>query len=278
LFRPIPCYGTDGLPTNTIKNCAYTPAERSFKSCATAGCHASEAEPAGLLAVSRGRIQSLTAALWVNTPGTSSGIDTLDTGILPAIVKNLWSQRGTLNNLALSVNGAVAAGDSVINFDAATLTGNLAQGNTLQIGSAQYTVTATVTAGANQLNGVHVTPPLADPLADNAKVFVMMMAPLLAGDRVVTALDGAEFNVRAVGEDATGTPFGSTADRSHTVHNPFLAEALLRANVEELTALYGSQPWFPVMPARVRSILDGPLGATGSIPWTRPAVRRTASR
>jgi predicted CXXCH cytochrome family protein len=278
LFRPIPCYGPNGLPTNTIKNCAYTPAERSFKSCATSGCHASEVEPAGLLAVARGRIQSLTAALWVNVAGTSSGIDTLDTGILPAILKNTWNERGTLNNLALSVNGAVAAGDSVINFDATTLTGKLAPGNTLQIGSAQYTVTAAVTAVANQLNGVVVTPPLTAALADNTKVLVMKLANLLAGDRVITPLDGAEFNVRAVGEDATGTPFGSTADRSHTVHNPFLAEALLRANIEELTALYGSQPWFPVISAKVRGILAGPLGASGSVQFPRSAGRRTALR
>jgi hypothetical protein len=105
----------------------------------------------------------------------------------------------------------------------------------------------------------------------------MKLAPLLAGDRVVTPLDGAEFNVRAIGEDATGAAFGSTADRSHTVHNPFLAEALLRANVEELTDLYGSQPWFPVLSGPVREILAGPLGATGSVPFTRPA-RQTGQR
>lgn len=278
LFRPIPCYAPNGLPTDSVQNCAYTPAQRSFKACMGSGCHASEAEPAGLLAVVRGRIQTLTAALWVNNAGTSSGIDTLDSGILPAILKNTWNQRGTLNNLTLFANGAVATGDSVINLDATTLTGKLAVGNTLQIGSAQYTVTATVTAGSNQLNGVHVTPALATPLADNTKILVMMMAPLLAGDRVITALDGAEFNVRAVGEDGNGVPFGSTADRSHTVHNPFLAEAMLRANIEELTALYGSQPWFPAPPVKLQAILNGPLGATGSIPWTRPAGKATSSR
>ena len=272
LFRPIPCYGPDGVtPTDSIKNCAYTPTARSFKSCAGSGCHASEAEPAGLLAVVRGRIQSLTAELWVNSNTANSGIDTLDSGILPAILKNTWSERGTLNNLRLSVNGAVAAGDSVINFDATTLTGKLAIGNTLQIGTAQVTVTASVTAASNQLNGVHVTPPLSAPVADNATVMVMKLAPLLAGDRVITPLDGAEFNVRSVGEDGNGAFFGSTADRSHTVHNPFLAEALLRANIEELTDLYGSQPWFPIRAAAVRNILAGPLGAKGSVPFTRPA-------
>ncbi len=277
LFRPLPCYGANGLPTDAIKNCAYDPSERSFKACATSGCHASENEPAGLLAVARDRIQNLTAALWVNSNTANSGIDTLDQGLLPLILKNTWSQRGTLNNLTLFVNGAVAAGDSVINLDASTLTGQLAQGNTLQIGSTQYTVTATVTAASNQLNGVHVTPPFATAVGDNTKVLVMMMAPLLAGDRVITALDGAEFNVRAVGEDATGAFFGSTADRSHTVHNTFLAEALLRANIAELTALYGSQPWFPSLPPAVQAIMTGPLGASGRVAFPAPRIRTASS-
>jgi hypothetical protein len=40
-----------------------------------------------------------------------------------------------------------------------------------------------------------------------------------------------------------------------------------------LTALYGSQPWFPSIPASVQRILSGPLGATGSVPFPRPASR-----
>lgn len=282
LFRPVPCYGPNGVPTDTIKNCAYTPAERSFKACAASGCHASEAEPAGLLAVARGRIQSLTTDLWVNSNTASSGIDTLDSGILPAILKNTWNERGTLNNQRLAANGTVAAGDSIINLDAAAVTGKLAVGNTLQIGAAQYTVTATVTAASNQLNGVHVTPPLAAAVADNATVIVMKLAPLLAGDRVITPLDGAEFNVRAVGEDANGNFISGTSvsggDRSHTVHNPFLAEALLRANIEELTALYGSQPWFPSISAATRRILSGPVGASGRVPWPSRSGRPVAGQ
>jgi hypothetical protein len=276
LFRPIPCYGPDGItPTDSIKNCAYTPAERSFKACTGAGCHASENEPAGLIAVARGRIQDLTTTLWVNSNTASSGIDTLDGGILPAVLRNTWSRRGTLNNLTLFANGAVAQGDSVINLDATSLTGKLAVGNIIQISTTQYTVTATVTAAANQLTGVHVTPPFTAAVADNTKIFVIKMGDLLAGDRVITAADGAEFNVRAVGEDALGNFVAGTSiaggDRSHTVHNPFLAEALLRANIDELTVLYGSQPWFPSISSSVKRILAGPLGATGSVPFPRPA-------
>jgi hypothetical protein len=227
--------------------------------------------------VARGRIQALTTTLWVNSNTASSGIDTLDSGMLPAILKNTWSLKGTLNNLTLFANGAVAQGASVINLDATSLTGKLAVGNTLQIGTTQYTVTATVTAAANQLNGVNVTPPFTNAVADNTKILVVRMGDLLSGDRVITAADGAEFNVRAVGEDASGNFIAGTSvsggDRSHTVHNPFLAEALLRANVDELTALYGSQPWFPAPPPAVQRIMSGPLGATGSVPFPAPRAR-----
>ena len=213
----------------------------------------------------------------MNSNTASSGIDTLDSGMLPAILKNTWSLKGTLNNLTLFANGAVAQGASVINLDATSLTGKLAVGNTLQIGTTQYTVTATVTAAANQLNGVNVTPPFTNAVADNTKILVVRMGDLLSGDRVITAADGAEFNVRAVGEDASGNFIAGTSvsggDRSHTVHNPFLAEALLRANVDELTALYGSQPWFPAPPPAVQRIMSGPLGATGSVPFPAPRAR-----
>ena len=60
-----------------------------------------------------------------------------------------------------------------------------------------------------------------------------------------------------------GTP-STTADRSHAVHNPFYAEAMLRANIAELTALYGSQPWFPAPSAALRTIMSSPLRAASS--------------
>ena len=265
LFRPIPCYGADGLATDTIKNCDYTPTARSFKSCATAACHGDEATAASLLSVARGRIQTLTAALWVNSNTASSGIDTLDQGILPAILKNTWGQRGTVNNLSLQVKTAGALGDTIVTLSAATVTGKLAPTNTFRItgDDSLYTVQNTVTASGNTLTGVIIKPGLSKAAAANAKVTVIYLGPLVAGDRVVTPVDGAEFNVRLFGEDASGnfiTTSVSGADRSHTVHNPFFAEAMLRANVTELTALYGSQPWFPVLPPAVRQILASPMG------------------
>ena len=283
LFRPIPCYGPDGLPTDTIRTCAYTPAERSFKACAASGCHGDEATVAGLLSVTRSRIQSLTAALWVNsgtgTGSSTSSIDTLDGGIIPAIYKNTFSQRGTVSNLSLQVKTAAVAGATTIDLNTAgtaTVTGKLAPTNTFKIAGdvTLYTVQNSVTAASNTLTGVQISPALAQAAAAGAKVTVIFLGPLFANDRLVTPVDGAEWNVRAFGEDAngnfmpggTGTPSSNT-DRSHTVHNPFYAEAMLRANIAELTALYGSQPWFPAPSAAVRAIMSGPLGATGSVPF-----------
>jgi hypothetical protein len=102
---------------------------------------------------------------------------------------------------------------------------------------------------------------------------------------LVTPVDGAEFNVRMFGEDANGNflPGGvgtasPNTDRSHTVHNPFYAEAMLRANIAELTALYGSQAWFPASSAVVQGIMRGPLGATGSVSFPAPRSGATSSR
>jgi len=55
-----------------------------------------------------------------------------------------------------------------------------------------------------------------------------------ASDNIISAAEGALFNVRLVGEG-----FDSHADGSFGVHNPFLALALLRANIKELQATYG---------------------------------------
>ncbi len=193
LFRPIPCYGGNGLPTDTIQNCAYSAAARSFKACTNAGCHVSgEAQVANLVAVDRGRLRSLSHDLWVdvNHNETVDAFPT-DSGIL-----------------------------------------------------------ARVKANTTDLN---------------------------PSNSVITAADGAEFNVKLVGEDTLGFLY-SNGDKSHGVHNPFIAEALLRANVDELTNLYSAQPWWVPPSAAVQQILGGPLGATGSVPFPRPVVRRTASR
>lgn len=193
LFRPIPCYGPDGLPTNTIQNCAYTPVERSFRPCAGSGCHATQDQAAfALNALRTNRLQPLSRQLWVDVNGDRV-IDSYpaDTGYLPRIKANT----GDLNATA---------------------------------------------------------------------------AP-------VTAADGAEFNLRLVGEDGLGFLYDN-GDKSHGAHNPFYAETLLRASIDELFDLYGAQPWFTPPSPEVQQILNGPLGVSGSKPFPRPAGKRTASR
>jgi hypothetical protein len=288
LFRPIPCKDANGRPTGTVRNCAYTIAERSFQACAQSGCHGDEATAAALLSVARSRIQPLTAALWVNSgtgPGSSANaIDTLDGGIIPAIFKATFGERGTISNLSLQVRTPALAGATTIDLNTAgtaTVTGRLAPTNTFKIAGdlTTYTVLNTVTAASNALNGVQISPALVQNAAVGARVTVIKLGPLYANDREVTPVDGAEWNVRAFGEDANGNfmPGGtgnpaSTTDRSHTVHNPFFAEAMLRANIAELTALYGSQPWFPVTSAAVQAIMSGPLGGKGSVSFQAPRV------
>jgi predicted CXXCH cytochrome family protein len=59
----------------------------------------------------------------------------------------------------------------------------------------------------------------------------------LANPTVITPARGAEFNVKTFGEARYGN-----GDKSKGVHNPFLARALLTANIAELQAAYGLAP------------------------------------
>ncbi|HJP57186.1 MAG TPA: cytochrome c3 family protein [Gemmatimonadales bacterium] len=73
-------------------------------------------------------------------------------------------------------------------------------------------------------------------------------------DNTITAAEGAEFNVKMVGEGVYGN-----GDRSLGVHNPFLAEALMRANILELQSVYGLAA--PAAP--VERILESPMPGAG---------------
>jgi hypothetical protein len=91
-------------------------------------------------------------------------------------------------------------------------------------------------------------------------------------DSRVSPAEGALFNVRML--EPGPRPLGGGVDGSSGVHNPFLAEALLRANIEELQATYPGLP--PAAPA-VGDILKGPLGAVTKRPLTRPLISRPIS-
>jgi hypothetical protein len=85
----------------------------------------------------------------------------------------------------------------------------------------------------------------------------------VTNDNKITPAEGAVFNVRML--RAGG------ADGSFGVHNPFLAEALLRADVDELQTAYPGLP--PASPV-VQGIMRGPLGAITKRPLSRPLMAR----
>ena len=89
----------------------------------------------------------------------------------------------------------------------------------------------------------------------------------LATDSTITPAEGARFNVRML-------RIVNGKDGSSGVHNPFLAEALLRANIEELKAAY---PALPAVRAAVQEIMNGPLGAITKRPLSRPLISRPIS-
>ncbi len=166
LFQAIPCLDASGKPSPD-NSCAYATGTRTFKSCTSSGCHASEAVAASLLTNLRGRLAALRDQIWIDA-NQNEAVDATDGGYL-----------GTIK--------------------AAT--------------PSEFTA-----------------------------------------DTIITAAEGAEFNVKMVGEGVYGN-----GDRSLGVHNPFLAEALMRANIAELQQKYA----LPSPPASVQRILDAPLGGAG---------------
>lgn len=71
----------------------------------------------------------------------------------------------------------------------------------------------------------------------------------LTSTTVITPARGAEFNVKTFGERY------SNGDKSLGVHNPFLARALLAANIAELRTAYG----LPAPPAMIQALVDKSL-------------------
>jgi hypothetical protein len=91
-------------------------------------------------------------------------------------------------------------------------------------------------------------------------------AQYIVNDNTITPAEGARFNVFMLEEGGS--------DGSSGVHNPFLAEALLRANIDELRAAY---PGLPALRASIQSILNGPLGAVTKRPVRQPLIARPIS-
>jgi predicted CXXCH cytochrome family protein len=169
-FRPIPCLDANGQPIGA-NTCAYTTAVRSWKSCAGAGCHASEAVAQSVFTSGRNDLKSLADVVWTDLDADET-IDAYptDVGYLPKVKLNL---------------------------------------------PAAFTYT----------------------------------------DSIITPAEGAEFNARTVGEGLY-----ANGDKSIGVHNPFLARALLQANIAELLATYGA--FLPAPPPDVQRLMAEPLPGT----------------
>jgi len=85
-------------------------------------------------------------------------------------------------------------------------------------------------------------------------------------DNKITPAEGALFNVRMLNIEGG-------ADGSHGVHNPFLARALLGANIDELKATY---PGLPALSVAVQRMMQGKLGAMLSRVYHPPTVTQTS--
>ena len=124
-------------------------------------------------------------------------------------------------------------------------------------------LTAAIWDDKNGNDTVEVAPTDGGYLSDFAKIPPTEYNPT---DARTSPAEGARFNVRMLREDG--------ADGSHGVHNPFLAEALLRATIDELQATY---PGLPPAPTAVQEIMRGPLGAITKRPLLRPLIARPIS-
>lgn len=83
-----------------------------------------------------------------------------------------------------------------------------------------------------------------------AKVMLNLPAEFTS-DLVITAAEGALFNIRLAGEGYYGN-----ADNSRGVHNPFLARSLLTANINELLSVYSAFLPLTVPPEVRGAMLD----------------------
>lgn len=105
-MQPTPCIDGTGKPTGS-KACDYTIVARSFKSCATSGCHATEAVAAAAFTTVRSRMKFYNDQLWrdLNVNGSMQAAPT-DAGLLPTIRQTRPSEWSTTDNTITPAEGA----------------------------------------------------------------------------------------------------------------------------------------------------------------------------
>jgi predicted CXXCH cytochrome family protein len=80
-FEALPCLDAQGLPTAGPCD----DADRSFRTCTTAGCHGAETAPRFFYRRLKTRLEELLDQLWFDTDGNTQ-IDATDAGLLPQVV------------------------------------------------------------------------------------------------------------------------------------------------------------------------------------------------
>jgi hypothetical protein len=239
LFSAIPCLDAGGLPDLVNHDCAFDEASRSWQGCTASGCHGSATAAISALTLSTQRIGDLNAEIWVDR-NSNNAIDPDSTACTA----------GALRIRRTPPTGSPFVLDTIPCFNPS--------GATEQDDQNRANWDAGLLARTDLIPTIG---PLATDDPDTNQYIV--------NDNKITAAEGARFNWNTLRE---GGP-----DGSHGVHNPFLAEALLRANIDELVDKYygGTAP----LSASVLKIMTGPLGALTQRPMPQPLfARQTSSR
>jgi predicted CXXCH cytochrome family protein len=108
LFTALPCLDAEGLPTT--EDCGYTVAERSFLSCATAGCHGTPEVAEGLLSLTMNRIESAADDLLLLLETVDAGLEDADEPIDPASSTFTLAEGALFNYHLATFGGGTAAG------------------------------------------------------------------------------------------------------------------------------------------------------------------------
>jgi len=217
LFLPTPCLDAGGLPDMVNQDCPDDEASRSWQACTASGCHASAAQAVSLFTLSTQRMDADTKEIWTDL--NANGVVDPDSTACSA------------GALRIRVEGDPAVTDTI---PCANPTG------------------VTATDDYNRANwdaGLLARTDLIPQIGPTA-AFPNDTNQYKTNDSYISPAEGALFNVRML------RPEGGT-DGSHGVHNPFLAEALLIADIAEInTRYYGGAA--AVSPA-VRSKMSGQM-------------------
>jgi len=228
LFLAIPCLDAGGLPVKT--DCPDDVPSRSWAACTASGCHASATVAAQLFTGISQDLDRLTKEIWDDKNGNDA-IDPDSTACAAGARRIRVSPGPPPVTDTIGCNNPDPGGDLAREAEnrANWDGGILARTDVIPI-----------------IGPLTPTDPDTNQYAIN--------------DNKITPAEGARFNVRML------RPEGG-ADGSHGVHNPFLARALLGADIDELHVEF---PTLPAVSRPVQAIMQRSL----STMYSRPLSRR----